>query len=94
MEGGLMTQLEWARVVAENPEGHPRQDVERALSVLRERLAEVEGAWDDAPADEPDFPRCEACPFCRSARSWVATNDMGRMSVRQLRGPRSSYAGG
>lgn len=37
-----MTQIEWARAVAEHPEGHSRADVERACSVLAERLTEME----------------------------------------------------
>lgn len=39
-----MTQIEWARAVAEHPEGHSRADVERACSVLAEQLAKVERA--------------------------------------------------
>lgn len=39
-----MTQIEWARAVAEHPDGHSRADVERACSVLAEQLAKVERA--------------------------------------------------
>lgn len=31
-------QLTWAKIVAENPEGHPRGDLEAALAVLLEEL--------------------------------------------------------
>lgn len=52
-----MTQIEWARAVAEHPEGHSRADVERACSVLAERLAEVERRLDQAIAAlEPAVP--------------------------------------
>lgn len=44
MGGMTMTQIEWARAVAEHPEGHSRADVERACSVLAEQLAKVERA--------------------------------------------------
>lgn len=39
-----MKSIEWAKMVAENPEGHPRSDVEAALSVLLEALTAAERA--------------------------------------------------
>lgn len=52
-----MTQIEWARAVAEHPEGHSRADVERACSMLAEQLAEVERRLDQAIAAlEPAGP--------------------------------------
>lgn len=39
-----MRTIEWAKAVAESPEGHPRGDVEVALSVLLESLTAAERA--------------------------------------------------
>lgn len=35
----MQDQLTWAKTVAENPEGHPRGDLEAALAVLLEELS-------------------------------------------------------
>lgn len=37
-----MKSIEWAKAVAENPEGHPRGDVEAAASMLLEALNALE----------------------------------------------------